>query len=108
MHVLFRGVQINVGYIDSGIIPKFASCSWGINWFKTKNQWQGAGYTPKSGDLIFIDWDIDGSCDHVGIVEKVENNKVYTIEGNYGDCCAKASYDLSSQNIFGYATPAYK
>ena len=38
----------------------------------------------KHGDIIFFDWadKHDGSADHVGIVEKVENGRVYTIEGN--------------------------
>ena len=37
------------GYIDSGIIPKFASCQIeGISWFKTCGLWKERGYTPKS------------------------------------------------------------
>ncbi len=37
------------GYIESGIIPKFASCqNEGIAWFKTCGLWQEKGYTPKS------------------------------------------------------------
>ena len=29
----------------------------------------------------------DGITNHVGIVEKVEDGIVYTIEGNFGDAC---------------------
>lgn len=36
----------------------------------------------KVGDIIFFDWENDGETDHTGIVEKTENNTVYTIEGN--------------------------
>lgn len=37
------------GYIDMGIIPKFASCqNEGIVWFKTCGLWQDRGYIPKS------------------------------------------------------------
>ena len=48
---------------------------------------------PKSGNIIFFDWDGDSVSDHVGIVEKVENNIVYTIEVNSGDKIAKLSYE---------------
>ena len=37
------------GYIESGKIPKFASCQLeGVNWFKTCGLWQENGYIPKS------------------------------------------------------------
>ena len=37
------------GYIDIGIIPKFANCqNEGIVWFKTCGLWQDNGYIPKS------------------------------------------------------------
>ena len=56
---------------------------------------------PKSGNIIFFDWDHDGTSDHVG----VENNIVYTIEGNSGDKIAKLSYEKNSPYIMGYGTP---
>ena len=31
--------------------------------------------------IIFFDWDHDGNSDHVGIVEKCEGGRVYTVEG---------------------------
>ena len=45
----------------------------------------GGSYTtdsPKHGDICFIDWDLDGKVNHVEIIYKVENGKVYTIGGN--------------------------
>lgn len=93
------------GYIDAGIIPMFSYCEDGIAWFKTKGQWQGGGYTPAPGDLFFFDWEGDGICDHVGIVERVEGDTVLTIEGNTSDSCARRSYDLDSGKIVGYGVP---
>lgn len=64
----------------------------------------------KHGDIIFFDWDDsnDGKADHVGIVERIENNKVYTIEGNSkGDTCRQKEYDINSSSILGYGTPMY-
>ena len=98
------------GYIDAGIIPKFASCeSEGVSWFKACGLWQDRGYTPKPGDIIFFDWadKHDGIADHVGIVKCVENGRVYTIEGNSGDSCKERDYDLNSNEIRGYGTPMY-
>lgn len=98
------------GYLDLGIIPKFASCTAGMNWFKAKEQWQENDYVPASGDLIFFDWakyGQDGSPDHVGIVERVEDGTVYTVEGNSGDAVRQRSYSVGYYEIIGYATPAY-
>lgn len=102
------------GYIDAGIIPKFANCqNEGIPWFKTCGLWQDRGYTPKAGDIIFFDWINketgvrDGLANHVGIVEYVENGRVYTIEGNTSDRCDRRNYDLNSADILGYGLPRY-
>ena len=69
------------GYIESGLVPKFAGCVDGANWFKSNGKWQDRTYEPKVGDIIFFDWEGDGTTDHVGIVEKCENGTVYTVEG---------------------------
>jgi len=98
------------GYIDRGIIPKFAGCGNGVDWFKAKNQWLDGSATPESGNIIFFDWVEDGvqdgNSDHVGIVEKVEGGRVYTIEGNSGDACQQNSYPIGYFEILGYGTPS--
>ena len=95
------------GYIDSGLIPKFAGCIDGANWFKSNNRWNDRNYEPKAGDIIFFDWEGDGTTDHVGIVEKCENGTVYTVEGNSGDACRQRQNTVGSRNIYGYGIPAY-
>ena len=95
------------GYIESGLIPKFAGCVDGSNWFKDNGQWQDRSYEPQAGDIIFFDWEGDGETDHVGIVEKCENGVVYTVEGNSGDACRQRSYPVGSSVIYGYGLPAY-
>ena len=95
------------GYIESGLVPKFAGCVDGANWFKSNGKWQSRTYEPKTGDIIFFDWEGDGTTDHVGIVEKCENGTVYTVEGNSGDACKQRQYAVGSSNIYGYGIPAY-
>lgn len=99
------------GYIDAGIIPKFAGCVNGVNWFKERGQWASNDIQPSPGMIIFFDWagdegGQDGLSDHVGIVEKVENGRVYTIEGNTSDSCWERSYPLGYYEILGYGIPA--
>ena len=95
------------GYIESGIIPKFAGCVDGANWFKGNGQWKDRSYEPSAGDIIFFDWEGDGETDHVGIVEKCENGVVYTVEGNSGDACRQKQYTVGSSSIYGYGVSAY-
>ena len=103
------------GYIDAGVIPKFAGCVWGVDWFQDRGQWADGTATPVPGMIIFFDWDSpdgesgpqDGLSDHVGIVQKVEDGYVYTIEGNTGDSCAQRKYRIGYYEILGYGIPAY-
>lgn len=103
------------GYIDNGIIPKFAGCILGVQWFRDRGQWMDNSAEPLPGMIIFFDWDNpggssgpqDGLADHVGIVEKVENGVVYTVEGNSGDSVRINSYPLGYYEILGYGVPQY-
>ena len=106
--VFVRRVANQNGPLPSCILPQLSGCQKGIDWFKAMGEWQEKGYTPKAGDIIFFDWEVDGKVNHVGIVEKVENGKVYTVEGNStDDTCRQKEYALNSKVIFGYGTPAY-
>ena len=98
------------GYIDAGVIPKYSVCDTGVDWFKERNQWLEGSEEPQAGMIIFFDWEydgLDGNSDHTGIVEKVENGRVYTIEGNSGDACKENSYPIGHYEILGYGCPAY-
>lgn len=95
------------GYLESGILPKFSLCSDGVDWFKGNGQWQDRNYEPQVGDIIFFDWENDGTIDHVGIVEKCENGTVYTVEGNSGDACKQNQFSVGGSSIYGYGVPAY-
>ena len=53
--------------------------------------------------IIFFDWadesGQDGLSDHTGIVQKVENGRVYTVEGNSGDSVRQNSYPVGYYEI---------
>ena len=100
-------VADQLGLIDANVIPKFAGCQNGIDWFKAMGQWQDRGYVPQAGDIIFFDWELDGTVSHVGIVKEVTNGKIYTIEGNSSDECKERDYDINSGVILGFGTPSY-
>ena len=102
------------GYIETGIIPKYASCVNGVQWFKDRGQWLDGSAKPLSGMIIFYDWDKqgqsgqqDGRADHTGIVWKVENGYVYTIEGNLSDKCTTSRRQIGEYQILGYGVPLY-
>ena len=95
------------GLIQSGAVPKFSLCTDGKNWFQNQGRWQGAGSMPSPGAIIFFDWDHDGTCDHVGIVERCDGTTVYTVEGNSGDAVRERNYAISSDSIMGYGMVVY-
>jgi hypothetical protein len=102
------------GYIETGVIPKFAGCVNGVQWFKDRGQWMDGSAEPVPGMIIFFDWDNkgssgpqDGLSDHVGIVQKVENGIVYTVEGNSGDSCRYNQYPIGHYEVLGFGVPQY-
>ena len=93
------------GLLSAGTLPRFSVCDDGVQWFMLRDRWKDRSYTPQLGDIIFFDWafnGLDGNTDHVGIVEKVANGRVYTIEGNSGDACRECSYPIGYYEIYGY------
>ena len=84
-----------------------------IQIFKKLGIWNEDGNsTPKAGDIITFNWDQDsqqndGWADHIGIVEKVENGIIHTIEGNSNNQVKRNMYRIGHGNIRGFASPNY-
>ncbi|NUR91409.1 MAG: CHAP domain-containing protein, partial [Nonomuraea sp.] len=90
-----------LGYQDW--IGQFAFTQAHAEWFKEHDAW---GRKPEPGALVFYDWggsrSID-SIDHVGIVTRVEGDKIFTIEGNIdGGVAKRKERDTSKVVGFGY------
>lgn len=92
----------NQAGVPTSVIPKYASCSAGASWFKSRGRWQGRNYKPKVGDIIFF------TKSHTGIVTSVSGNSFGTVEGNSThDKVARHTYSVGNSGILGFGTPAY-
>lgn len=91
-----------------------AGCGWSAKYYKA----EGHFFTtdPKPGDQIFFWNSRKTEVSHTGVVRKVENGFVYTIEGNTsntsgvvanGGCVCEKSYSVGYDRIYGYGRPAY-
>lgn len=90
--------------IPASVIPKTASTTEGMEWFKSRGRFKYKGkYTPKRGDLVYF----KTGRSHAGIVEKVTGSTLHTIEGNTSDRVARRTYQLSEKTITGYGVPEY-
>jgi hypothetical protein len=77
-----------------------------MNWAKAAGRWHPRGSAdPQPGDLVMIDWQGGTDVDHVAVVTKVENGRVYTIGGNENDGVRESSYKVGDQRHVGYITP---
>lgn len=106
---MFVSYVMNEAGVSTDIVPKFASCTAGVEWFKERNLFRDKNYTPKKADIVFIDWDYGkgNGVDHVGIVESVDGDVVHTIEGNHSDKVERYTYRVGSNLIYGYGVPEY-
>ena len=89
---------------------KTAYCPTLMNYYKKQGQFVTKDF--KSGDIIFFDFNGNGQPDHVGIVEKITGDVIYTIEGNTsigndsngGQVMRR---NRSKKNVLGVGRPNY-
>lgn len=105
-------VAVKLGYTD--IIPTECGCEKMIELFKRLGAWnENDNRTPNPGDIVFYDWDDNGvgdnkgNSDHVGIVEKVVDNTITIIEGNYSNSVKRRTLKVNGKYIRGYGVPKY-
>lgn len=91
----------------TNIIAPSASCDAMIAWYKKRGEWKERGYFPQTGDIIFYDWDSNGTSDHVGIVTEINGAVMKIIEGNCSDSVAYRHISTSYTFIKGYGVPSY-
>lgn len=90
-----------------------AGCTWAAQAYLSADQWSK---TPKVGDQVFFGSGIN-SCTHTGIVYNIDNDRIYTIEGNTsgnaglvsnGGGVFRKSYAKNYTKIVGYGRPKYE
>lgn len=101
---MFVSFCLNYADIPEYQFARSSGCDKWIRALKSDGLWQSAKEAPVPGDLIFFDWDGDNASDHVGIVSKVSDDTVYTIEGNSGAMVRNREYRLNDGTIMGYGT----
>ena len=87
--------------------------------YQKRGLWSGSDKKPDPGDQVFFH-NNERIC-HTGIVIKVTNKMIYTIEGNtyknknkkqqesiHGGAVVCKNYDLSDRRIAGYGKPPYE
>ena len=62
------------------------------------------GYTPKTGDLLLLDTDSNGSADHAGIVTSVSDSTLSAIVGDADKAVRNNTYNIGSETIKGYVS----
>jgi len=90
------------------------SCDAMIARYKAAGRWEEQDFAvPKEGDLLFYDWQDEGSgdcrggADHVGIVTAVTGNLLRVIEGNTSDAVGERSVHIDARFLRGYGQPDY-
>ncbi len=95
-----------IGILDT-LIPKQAYVPNTVKWYKDKGLFKAKGYNPNTGDIIFFDYNSNGTSDHIGIVEKCENENIYTIEGNKSQMVKRCMYNVNNPGIYGFGLVQY-
>ena len=82
-----------------------AGCGFALKYYKAAGRFDK---NPKVGDQIFFKYSNDDStADHTGIVVRVTDKLVETIEGNSGNEVRHKVYQLNDKTIIGYGHPRY-
>ena len=96
------------------LFPLSANCGTIVSKAQKMGIWiEKDSYKPSAGDWILYDWDDSGKGDntggpdHVGMVEKVTNNVITVIEGNYSNKVTRRSLQVNGRYIRGFVVPKF-
>lgn len=104
---MFISFCLEYAKIPAKYVPRDAGCEHWRTTMKALEVYQKRSEAdPQPGDIVFFNWTgkhSDGA-QHVGIVESVDENRIYTIEGNTGNRVARRDYSRNDGDIMGYAS----
>lgn len=110
---------VSACFIKAGlaeIMPTECGCGEMIKLHQAKGIFnEDDNHSPSPGCIVFYDWDDHsggkgnnrGWPDHVGIVEKVDGDKIIVIEGNMNNAVGRRTIQRGQQYIRGYSCPVY-
>lgn len=104
---MFTTVIANKCGLTADQFPYEVSVHYQVQWAKKHGKFYTDPSKIAANDLIVYDWQGDGVLDHVGIVGRVEDGKVYVIEGNIKDTVGYRTLPLTSKSIKGYISVNY-
>lgn len=84
-----------------------AGCGFALKYYKAAGRFDK---NPKVGDQIFFKYhpeDTSYTADHTGIVVRVTDSLIETIEGNSGNQVKRKAYSRNNKYIIGYGHPRY-
>ena len=84
-----------------------AGCGFALKYYKQVGRFDK---TPKVGDQIFFKYNLNDAsytADHTGIVVRVTDKLIETIEGNSGNEVKRKAYQRTDKTIIGYGHPRY-
>ena len=84
-----------------------AGCGFALKYYKAAGRFDK---TPKVGDQIFFKYNLNDAsytADHTGIVVRVTDSLIETIEGNSGSEVKRKAYQRTDKTIVGYGHPRY-
>lgn len=79
-----------------------AGCKYSAGYYKSAGRWHTS---PEVGDQIFFY--VGGDINHTGIVTKVAEGKVFTVEGNADNAVKEHKFALDNKKIAGYGRPRW-
>lgn len=93
----FADFCLSYAGVPTSAVPQNSDCS---AWNYTNPD----GYTPKTGDLLLLDTDLDGSADHAGIITTADDSTLTAIVGDADKAVRNNTYNIGSENIKGYVS----
>lgn len=79
-----------------------AGCKYSAGYYKQAGRWHTS---PEVGDQIFFY--VGNDINHTGIVTKVADGKVFTVEGNADNAVKEHKFALDNKKIAGYGRPKW-
>lgn len=93
----FADFCLSYAGVPTSAVPQNSDCS---AWNYTNPD----GYMPKTGDLLLLDTDNNGSADHAGIVTAADDSTLTAIVGDADKAVRNNTYNIGSENIKGYVS----